>query len=243
MSHPVNYSSPRMEISRKRLLETNGPTADSPVLPTEVSAKKRKSRFASLQTDEVEQQQPLQSSLSSTSVLSVSKNEELQFLGDNNVESTQIFTASEKAAQISRELQSKLASTSSHLIPSAAYLRMKLQEAALIKERIAAQIASVSSILLNAGSAIASTTDKRASYRPLLLDNQGRQVDEFGNVVQLDLPTKLLAANSSSKLTKVVNPYLSHKDPDSTNDNLQPSHRDFKAKKALKFVEAGNMMS
>jgi U4/U6 small nuclear ribonucleoprotein PRP3 len=59
--------------------------------------------------------------------------------------------------------------------------------------------------------------EKKAAYRPLLLDAQGREIDEQGNLVKNELlqPQKTLAANvaaaSAATKLKKVNPYLAHR--------------------------------
>lgn len=165
-----------------------------------------------------------------------------------------VSNATAKALLISQQLSSK-SSTTTVIIQepkigsSEIIINDKVLKAATeMQAQLAAQIASVSSILnsVNKG-------EKKATYMPLRLDSFGREVDELGNIIQHDLilPSKTLAANLGGIKKKAENPYLAHRDHSSINkaaadtieefvdDRLQGSHREAKAKKAFKFVEAG----
>lgn len=64
-----------------------------------------------------------------------------------------------------------------------------------------------------ATSTVTSTAPKKAAYRPLLLDSQGREIDEKGMVVQREQQVRTLAANAASarEQQKKENPYLAHR--------------------------------
>jgi hypothetical protein len=64
-----------------------------------------------------------------------------------------------------------------------------------------------------ASGAGASKQERRAAYRPLLLDSQGREIDEKGALVQREQQVRTLAANAASarEQLKKENPYLAHR--------------------------------
>eukprot|EP01040_Poterioochromonas_malhamensis_P008368 gene8368-9054_t len=82
-------------------------------------------------------------------------------------------------------------------------------KAAEMSKEIAARMKLVTSLLgVNKG------TEKKAAYRPLLLDAQGREIDEHGNLVKHEIQlVKTLAANvaASQPPKKKENPYLAHR--------------------------------
>ncbi|CAM9669403.1 unnamed protein product, partial [Ectocarpus fasciculatus] len=119
-----------------------------------------------------------------------------------------------------------------------------------IQAQIAAQIASVSSLLNNANQ---EKEKKKAAYRPLLLDNQGRQIDEKGNLVTQQYQIKTLAANVAGLQAqkKKENPYLSHRTPhhqdpaaatEVVDERLHARNRNLRGKRSLKFVEPGSLV-
>jgi hypothetical protein len=215
-------------IERKRFREDKTDDVDS----LAVAAKRRKSRFDS---DGVE------TSNHSTDQLT-----------------NAISSASAKAALMSKDVASKpgflgftapsiilgqnpLMSHSSSLVGVDA--GDKMAQAAEMQRQLAAQMASVSSMLSQINKK--PKADRKAAYRPLLLDEQGRQVDEQGNVVKIDVQqVKTLAANVS-EVKKKENPYLMHAsdavDSEPVDDRIASlnNSRDVKGKKALKFIEAG----
>lgn len=97
--------------------------------------------------------------------------------------------------------------------------------------------------------------EKKAQYRPLLLDSLGREIDEKGNLVKKTEQIKTLAANVAigQAQKKKENPYLSHRahvpkeseqvqtTPDLPihDERIKIASRDLKAKRAFNFVEAG----
>lgn len=56
------------------------------------------------------------------------------------------------------------------------------------------------------------TSDRKPAYRALRLDSQGREIDEYGNVVKMGV-VKTLAANMAVEkaIKKKENPYLAHR--------------------------------
>jgi U4/U6 small nuclear ribonucleoprotein PRP3 len=104
----------------------------------------------------------------------------------------------------------------------------------------------------------------KSSYRALLLDEQGREIDESGNLVlQEKINIKTFIANSTieKENKKKLNPYLAHRQhvvpevpTDGTIDELEKEvnlglddrismkNRDSRAKKAFQFVEAGKLV-
>ena len=68
--------------------------------------------------------------------------------------------------------------------------------------------------------------EKKAAYRPLLLDAQGREIDEHGNLVKREImPVKTLAANMAAVTAnkKKENPYLAHRNSSASNVPLVAS--------------------
>ena len=142
-----------------------------------------------------------------------------------------------------------------------------------IQKQVAARIADVSMLLNNvknltsaanipSSSSVASShveKKKAVAYRPLLLDDQGREIDEQGNLVKWQADTlqiKTLAANVAvaNAMKKKENPYLAHRQAPNpavlSGDSPAPlfedprlAHlvgtRESKAKKAFQFIEAG----
>ena len=95
-----------------------------------------------------------------------------------------------------------------------------IQENALkaleIQAQLAAQIASVTNLLKTVQSnkeQQQQVKDKKSSYRPLLLDSQGREIDEFGQLVKYEAQQKTLALNNAviQAKRKKENPYLAHR--------------------------------
>ena len=95
-----------------------------------------------------------------------------------------------------------------------------IQENALkaleIQAQLAAQIASVTNLLKTVQSnkeQQQQVKDKKSSYRPLLLDSQGREIDEFGQLVKYETQQKTLALNNAviQAKRKKENPYLAHR--------------------------------
>eukprot|EP01038_Epipyxis_sp_PR26KG_P014609 gene14609-19618_t len=130
--------------------------------------------------------------------------------------------------------------------------------AAQISKELSNKIAMVSSLLKNVNDDKGG--DRKAMYRPLLLDAQGREIDESGNLVKQDGIVRTLAANLAvaKEVKKKVNPYLMHKDKSILSDGangteglvesseimderlpMPGSSRDLRGKKALTFVEEG----
>jgi hypothetical protein len=177
-----------------------------------------------------------------------------------------IAAAAAKAAEIAKSLLLNQ--------PNAATMEAsaKLAKAAEMQAQLAAQIASVSSLFSNAQQAAA--VPVKPTYRALLLDTHGREIDEYGQVVKTNV-IKSIAANVAveRELRKKENPYLAHQRvplrpvshgppglpsvvlPSSVpgsaipvddlganeqiDDRIVGSNRSIRAKKSLKFVEAG----
>lgn len=208
-------------IERKRFRDSNAYQVDS----LAVAAKKRRSRFDS-DGDGVDRSQT----------------------NDDIAISNAISSASTKAAQLAAKTSFGL--TSSMILGQNPILKNsslvdaadKMAQAAEMQRQLSAQMASVSSMLSMMQKK--PKGDRKAAYRPLLLDEQGRQIDEQGNVVKIDVQqVKTLAANVS-EVKKKENPYLLHSsssiaDGEAVDDRIAVSSRDVKGKKALKFVEAG----
>ena len=126
-----------------------------------------------------------------------------------------------------------------------------------VQEQVAAQIASVSSLLSGAKSS-GYLDRKKTLIRPLLLDEQGREVDENGNLVkpQDRAQIKTLAANVAvaHAQRKRENPYLAHRQlavrpseadsPPLVDPRLEhlSASRESRAKKAFQFVEPGTFV-
>lgn len=148
-------------------------------------------------------------------------------------------------------------------------------KAAEMQKSLAAQIASVSSLLSNVQQNKAIVTDRKPAYRALKLDANGREIDEYGQVVKTTI-AKTIAINVAveREKTKKDNPYLAHTRipikpisqygppgmasvlPSNVPGALIPveevesmgppiderivaSNRSIRAKKSLKFAEAG----
>lgn len=180
-----------------------------------------------------------------------------------------IAAAAAKAAEIAKSLLLNQ--------PNAATIEAsaKMAKAAEMQAQLAAQIASVSSLFSNAQQTAAAQVDRKPTYRALLLDTQGREIDEYGQVVKTNV-IKSIAANVAveRELKKKENPYLAHQRvplrpvthgppglpsavlPSSVPGSAIPTDADFganqqiderivgsnrsiRAKKSLKFVEAG----
>lgn len=119
-----------------------------------------------------------------------------------------------RVAAISKTIE---AHTSADNIASSTASALAQQQALALQAQVAAQLASVSSILSTAQKATANTT-KKAAVHALRLDEQGREVDEFNNVVQQVAPqVKTLTANvlaekaALAEKRKKENPYLAHR--------------------------------
>jgi hypothetical protein len=119
------------------------------------------------------------------------------------------------------------------------------QDINAIQAQIAAQIASVTSMLHKQQ---AEPDSRKISYRTLRLDSQGREIDEKGNVIKVSGPVKTLAANVAETYAskKKENPYLMIPKPDideleleTIDGRIRLANREIKAKKAFSFVEAG----
>jgi U4/U6 small nuclear ribonucleoprotein PRP3 len=100
---------------------------------------------------------------------------------------------------------------------SSSDLQMSLK-AAELQAAIAAQLASASSLLNQVQATTASAAGaggtRKAAYRTLRLDEQGREIDESGRLVTQDFSQiRTLAANLAVNQAqkKKVNPYLAHK--------------------------------
>jgi len=216
----------------KRLRELDSQELHDPSSLSLAAAKKRRSRF---EADED----------TTTSSLDADKIQQA------------ISSVSARAAQMTKDLAGKVSSLSSGVIgqgiagntPLLSFQTLgansaadKMAQAAEMQKQLAAQMASVSS-MLSLVNKQKSKGDRKAAYRPLLLDEQGRQVDELGNVVKTDVQqVKTIAANVT-ELKKKDNPYLTSavvEEELPMDDRLVLSSRSLRAKKALKFVEAGH---
>eukprot|EP01032_Pedospumella_encystans_P023532 gene23532-26637_t len=96
-----------------------------------------------------------------------------------------------RAAEMSRELSSKIAMVTSQL-----------------------NSANAANLLKGPGNLGESQNEKRPVYRALVLDSQGREIDEYGNVVKSGAAqVKTLAANVAVERAnkKKENPYLAHR--------------------------------
>lgn len=92
----------------------------------------------------------------------------------------------------------------------------QIAKAAEMQAQLASQIASVTNMLSKVQDSKLSGQEKKAAYRPLLLDASGREVDETGNLVRQNFSqVKTLAANVAvtQAQKKKENPYLAHKAP------------------------------
>jgi hypothetical protein len=188
------------------------------------------------------------------------------------------IAAAAKAAEIARNIHVKLPSSSGEYgnqqqAATSQEAANRLARAAEMQAELSAQIASVASLFSNAQQAGTVPVDRKPTYRPLLLDALGREIDEYGQVVKTTV-AKSLAANVAveRELKKKENPYLIHQRvparaplgppgvaaaslPSSVpgsvvlsedqgfteqiDDRIVTSNRNLRAKKSLKFVEAG----
>jgi hypothetical protein len=179
--------------------------------------------------------------------------------------------AAARAAEIARSLLAKGVSAAPPVAPATPALDpealAKMAKAAELQKQLAAQIASVSSILSSVQSKPAA--EKKAANRALRLDALGREIDEHGNIVKTTV-VKTLAANVAVEMAqkKKENPYLAHRiqpaapvalpgvlpgvqvadvatagatgpASDIVDERIMVSSRAAKAKRGLKFVEAG----
>eukprot|EP01041_Mallomonas_annulata_P005310 gene5310-10621_t len=212
---------------------------------------------------------------------------------ENNPTAVALAAAAAKAAEIAKELQLKksLETPVAAIPPMAMVLptlttggiddaAAKAARAREIQNQIAAQLASVTSLLQNSSSTSLSSssllllgqnktavtmTDRKAAYRPLLLDSEGREIDERGQLVKLGDQIKTLAANVAvgQARRKVDNPYLAHRLPPPVavgtvtgtesvlvpaveplvpvvDDRLKTVKKVNRAKRAFNFVEEGS---
>lgn len=189
------------------------------------------------------------------------------------------IAAAAKAAEIARNIHVKLPSSSGEYgnqqqAATSQEAANRLARAAEMQAELSAQIASVASLFSNAQQAGTVPVDRKPTYRPLLLDALGREIDDYGQVVKTTV-AKSLAANVAveRELKKKENPYLIHQRvparaaplgppgvaaaslPSSVpgsvvlsedqgfneqiDDRIIASNRNLRAKKSLKFVEAG----
>ena len=193
-----------------------------------------------------------------------------------------IAAASERAAEISRNLSRNapaITGLNEGLPPPLMTQETSahLARAAEMQAQLSAQIASVSSLFSNAKQLAAVPIDRKPTYRPLLLDAQGREIDGYGQVVKTSV-VKSIAANVAveRELKKKENPYLAHQRippktshgppgipsaplpslvpgsaivqedlgfSDQIDERIVGSNRNIRAKKSLKFVEAGEQSS
>jgi hypothetical protein len=133
----------------------------------------------------------------------------------------------------------------------------------------------VSSILTTVNDAkanmgITAGTDRKSTYRPLILNAEGKEVDEHGNLVKHGPIVKTLAANAAIDMAakKKENPYLLHKQLGVNNvggrsgvsadvsvdlsvpaassvgedPRLHVVDRSLRGRKGLKFAEAGSLV-
>ena len=132
--------------------------------------------------------------------------------------------------------------------------------AAVLEAQVAAQLAAVNAMLnakniqssSSSSSSSISNDVKKTAYKALLLDSQGREIDEKGNLVQHDISQiRSLKANVNI-IQKKDNPYLAHRKPttsktdnDDTSLFIDPrlsisnKRSEIRAKKSLSFVEEG----
>ena len=197
---------------------------------------------------------------------------------DGKVGVAAIAAASQRADEISRNLLRNtpiISGLNEGLPPSlmSQETSAQLARAAEMQAQLSAQIASVSSLFSNAKQLAAVPIDRKPTYRPLLLDAQGREIDGYGQVVKTSV-IKSIAANVAveRELKKKENPYLAHQRipakvshgppgilsaplpsivpgsaiaqedqglSDQIDERIVGSNRSIRAKKSLKFVEAG----
>jgi U4/U6 small nuclear ribonucleoprotein PRP3 len=163
-----------------------------------------------------------------------------------------IAAAKAKADRIARELLFKgPASTPSSLVVPVVPLA-STAVAMTMQDQIAHQIASASSLLSHVRAEHQPSNERKAVFRPLLLDAQGREIDESGQLVKREGPIKTLVANVAQEKKK-TNPYLAHRAPvaemeasgtsiAAVDERLIVNNRDVKGRKSLRFVEAGSLV-
>jgi len=89
------------------------------------------------------------------------------------------------------------------------------------------------------------TNSKKPKFHTLILDDQGRAVDQYGSLLEASGPVRTLKANQSQVPVQKKNPYLAHLSSSfltvkpNEGDQVKTKNRDFKKKKALQFVESG----
>jgi len=135
------------------------------------------------------------------------------------------------AAIIKAQVEARVAAISKNLeksapnaarVASSATSSLAQQQALELQAQVAAQLASVSSLL---NSVQNPNITKKAAVHALRLDAQGREIDEFNNVIEQVAPqVKTLTANVQAEkaaLTekrKKENPYLAHRMVDKSKD-------------------------
>ena len=152
-----------------------------------------------------------------------------------------------KATEISKNILNATLNNASSSTPVLSVEQQNAIKAAEMQAQLAAQIASVSHLLKNVqqqqlssqqqtNPLLSSTSnltaqiqqvikEKKTSYRPLLLDSQGREIDEQGNLVKSDFTqVKTLAVNNQivQAQRKKENPYLAHRQIPQTTLPTQP---------------------
>jgi hypothetical protein len=156
-----------------------------------------------------------------------------------------IAAAIAKAAQLKSALEAEKAPEPTFKIPDA--------QPKWMSDQLASVYSLINSIKEN-------KTEKKVVHRAHLLDAQGREIDESGNLVRQDTQIKTLAANVAvgQAMKKKENPYLAHRAPSSTltvpgfesvapaensvevteviDDRLVVGSRDRRGKKALSFA-------
>lgn len=122
-----------------------------------------------------------------------------------------------RVAAISKKLESDAfnATASAKIVSAGASASLAQQQALALQAQVAAQLASVSSLL---NKTQLPNTAKKAAVYELRLDDQGREIDEHGNLIQLVAPqVKTLSANLQVEKAAVAakrkkeNPYLAHR--------------------------------
>mmetsp|Transcript_36097 Transcript_36097/g.34146 ORF Transcript_36097/g.34146 Transcript_36097/m.34146 type:complete len:526 (-) Transcript_36097:7-1584(-) len=179
-------------------------------------------------------------------------------------------SAAARASQIAKNSQ---ANGSSGQRPPSNEAAMQKAKAAEMSAQLAAQMASVSSLLSSVKQEKGVVVDRKPAYRALKLDAQGREIDEYGQVVKT-VVAKTIGANLAieREAKKKENPYLAHqrvpiKAPppiingygppgatvpgaaipseidavkdETVDERITIGNRNARAKKSLKFVEAG----
>jgi hypothetical protein len=117
-------------------------------------------------------------------------------------------SAAARAAQIAKNSQ---ANGSSGQRPPSNEAAMQKAKAAEMSAQLAAQMASVSSLLSSVKQEKGVVVDRKPTYRALKLDAQGREIDEYGQVVKT-VVAKSIAVNLAieREAKKKENPYLAH---------------------------------